>query len=116
MLVQIGQECHQNAGGAEAALKTVRFPEGLLNRVHLIGCAEALHRLNIVSIGLYRQHDARAHRRAIEQESTCAAYPMLAADMCSRQFKLMPDEIREQHPRFDSALDGVTIYCHMDRH
>ena len=97
VLLQKGDERHQNAGRAVAALQTVRLPKRLLDRMKLIRAGrQTFHGGDAMSIRLDRKDQTRARRLAIEQDRTCAADPVLAAHVCTRQPQLMAQEVAEQ--------------------
>src|ERR1051326_985553 len=84
VLAQEGGQRGQHAGRAESALQAVLFPERLLQHAErAVGGREPLRRNHIASVGLHREHDAGAHRLAVEQHGAGAAYAVLATEMGS---------------------------------
>src|SRR5690606_37428724 len=67
--------------------------------------ADALNRLDFVALHLGRQHDARAHRLAIEQHRTRAALACLAAVLHTN------DTVLAQH--VEQRLAGARVKCHI---
>ena len=57
-----------------------------------------------MAVGLHREHQAGADRRAIEQDRAGAAHAVLAADMGAGEQQFVAQEIAQQHPGFDAAL------------
>ena len=57
----------------------------------------------LVAVGLHREHQAGAHRRAVEQDGAGAADAVLAADMGAGERQIVAQEIAEQHARFDAC-------------
>ena len=77
----------------------------LLQRVvFAVLVGEALDGRNFVIPGLHRQHQAGAHRLAVEQHGAGAADAVLAADMGAGQRQIVAKEVAQQQARFDAAL------------
>ena len=101
---------HQEAGRAEAALQAVRLPERLLQRVELAGPRrQPLDRRQLAAVGLHGEHQAGAHRLAVEQDRAGAAHAVLAADVGAGQAQLVAQEVGEQQARLDLALVGRAV-------
>src|SRR5204862_2405445 len=95
---------------AEAALEAVAFPEGLLQRMELLRSG----RLPFdggegMAVRLHGEHDARAHRLAVEEHRAGAAHAVLAADVSAGQVQLVAQEVREQQAGLDLALVGAAV-------
>ncbi|MGY4503057.1 hypothetical protein ACVWYH_007014 [Bradyrhizobium sp. GM24.11] len=71
-LVQRGAG-HDHAGGAEAALKSLRVQEGLLHRVRAVFAAKTFDRRDRVPLCAKRRDQATMHRLAVEQHGAGAA-------------------------------------------
>ena len=105
MIAQERGHRHQNARRAEAALQSVRFAKGGLQRIQLaVRTGEALDGLNLVTVGLHGEHDAGARRLAVEQNRARAAHAVLAADVRAGEAEVLAQEIAEQEPRLDAAF------------
>src|SRR5205085_5519631 len=75
---------------------------------------QILDRAQRETLRLDRQHQARAHRLAVELDGAGAADAVLAADMGAGQARLMADEVRQQQARLDLAVVGLAV--DLDRH
>jgi hypothetical protein len=76
----------QKAWCAKTALKTVRLPKGLLNRMEN-GWArrQTFHGLEIGAIGLDRKSNARTNGFAVPENGAGSAHTMFATNVSSRQ-------------------------------
>src|SRR6266566_6952635 len=98
------EECdrgHHHPGGAEPALQPMLLMECFLNRVKLAVLLEALDGRHFCLIGLDREHRARLHRAAIDQNRARAAVGRVAADMSAGHPEVFAEEVDEQRARFD---------------
>src|SRR4051812_21668454 len=77
-LVQRGAG-QDHAGGAEAALKTLRIEEGLLHRMRPAVTAEAFDRRDRAPVGAEGRDQAAMHRVAVQQHGAGAAIAGVAA-------------------------------------
>ena len=64
-LEHAGRE-HQEARRAEAALQPVMLDEGALQRMQLVALREPLDGADRLAVGLHREHQAGAHRLAVD--------------------------------------------------
>src|SRR5438105_5418893 len=110
------------AGRAEAALQAVTFVEGLLDGVQRSAVAgEALDGRHVMALPLDREHQARAHRRPVEQHGAAAAHPVLAADVRAGQAEVVAQVVGQEaawiaragmldavHPHAANALSAST--------
>ena len=71
--------------------------------------------MDVVPIGLNRQHDARARGLTVEQNRAGAAHAVLASDMGAGQTEILPDKIAEQQPRLHVTLVLDAVHTHSDR-
>src|SRR5687768_6361278 len=85
VVLQQGDSGHDHARRAVAALQAVLLPETFLQRVQLALWREPLDRRDCRSIGLDREHGARFHASAIDENSASAALTRVAADMRAGQ-------------------------------
>ena len=94
-----------HAGRAEAALQRVMLAEGFLQRreVGIVGQPFDGHDLG--ALGLHREHQAGAHRGAVDDDGAGAAHPVLAADMGPGQPQMVTQAVRQRQPRLDLDLD-----------
>src|SRR5207249_7573034 len=71
---------HDHARRAEAALEPVLLPEALLDRVQLAVLRETLDCQDGRTVGLDREHRARLHRLAAEEDRARAALARVATE------------------------------------
>ena len=71
--------------------------------------AEPLDRHDLRALGLHRQHQAGAHRVAVDDDRTGAAHPMLTADMRAGQAEPVAQAIGEGRARLDLDLGRLAI-------
>ena len=94
----------QKAGGAEPALQGVVLGERALQRASARRRGRpGPRRSGSRAAGLDGQHQARAHRLAVELHGAGAADAVLAADVGAGQPGLVADEVRQQRARLDLA-------------
>ncbi len=105
---------HQKTRRAEAALQGVILFERLLQRAQRIFIRQRFHRGDFRPVGLHRQHQARAHRRAVVLHRAAAAHAMLAADMGAGQRQLMAQKIGETLPAVDFLLNRLAVDSKFD--
>ena len=97
---QVGRG-HQDPGRAEAALERVRLAKGSLQRRQLAPAREPLDGLELCSVHLDGEEEARAHGDAVEPHRARAADAVLAPDVGAGEAERVPDEVGEQQPRLD---------------
>src|SRR5580704_2092695 len=93
---------HEEAGRAEAALQPMVLHEGALKDGELLARGQALDRADRLSGGLHREHQAGAHRRAVDQHRAGAAHAVLAADMGAGLAAILADRVHQGAPRLDA--------------
>src|SRR5207342_1017888 len=90
LIAQKRGQRHQDTWCAESALQSVRLTKRLLQRVQLaVRTTETLDRAHLVAVRLRRKHDARSRRFAITQNRARAADTVLAADVRTREPKIL---------------------------
>ena len=105
MLFQrVGGE-HQEARRAVAALQPVMRDERLLQRMQLAAVRQPLHGAYLLALRLHREHQARAHRLAVDDHRAGAADAVLAADMRAGLPAIVADGVDQRLARLDA--DGV---------
>ena len=93
---------HQEARRAEAALQAVVIHEGLLHRMQLVAVGEALDGADLLAVGLHGEHQAGAHRLAVDDHRAGAADAVLAADMGAGLAAILADGVGQRAPRLDA--------------
>ena len=61
-----------------------------------------------------RGHQTGHHRHAVQQDGTGAADAMLAADVGPGQAQLVAQEVAQQQPWFDGALEAAAVHLNFD--
>ena len=61
------------------------------------------------TVGLAGEHQAAAHRPAIDIYRASAAHAMGATDMGAGQMQMVANEIDQQQPRLDLAFVGAAV-------
>src|SRR5947208_1492616 len=118
MLAQERDERHEDARGAEAALQPVSLAERGLKRMQRVARAvsKALHGLDLVAVRLDGEHEAGAHRLAVQQDGAGAAHPVLTSDVRPGEAQLVAQEVGEEQPRLHRALVAHAIDGDHQRH
>ena len=104
MLLEVGVERHQEAGGAEPALERVVLVEAALERAG----RQPFDRAHVAPVGLHREQQARPHRLAVELHRARPAHAVLAAHLGAGQ-PLVADEVREERARLDLGAVGRAV-------
>ena len=68
------------------------------------------------ALGLHGEHEAGAHRRAIDDNRAGAAHAVLAADMGASEPQMMAQAIGQCQPGLDLDFDLSTIDAKPHRH
>jgi len=76
---------------------------------------QALDGRHLGAVGLHGQHQAGARRPAFDEHGARAAGAVLAADVRAGQGQLVPQEIRQGHPRLDESLVDDAVDRHANR-
>ncbi len=101
-----GVRGEDHRGRAVAALHAVGLAEGVLHGRELARSRrQPLDRGDGIAVGLHREHQAGAHRRAVDQHGAGTAHPVLAAGMGAVEEEPIPQAIEQAHARLD--LDRV---------
>ncbi len=70
---------HDHAGGAEAALETLRVEKGALHRMQLVALSKPFDGCDLAAVGAEGRHQTGMHRLAIEIDGAGAAIAGVAA-------------------------------------
>ena len=116
LLAQQRMRGGDHARRAEAALQRVMLAERRLQRRQVVVVRQALDRDDLGAFGLHREHQAGAHRLAVDQHGAGAADAVLAADMGAGQPQMMAQAIGERQARLDLDLDRLAVDFEFDRH
>ena len=81
----------------------MRLAKRGLQRRQLAVAGEALDGLELGSVDLDGEEQARADRDAVEAHGAGAADAVLAPDVRARQAERVPEEVGEQQPRLHDA-------------
>jgi hypothetical protein len=103
---------HQDARGAEPALKRVMPLEGRLQIAQRIAGGQSLDRIDTPPVRLHGEQQAGTTCDAIDMNRARATYSVLAANMSPGCSQLVSDEIRKQLARFADAVSRHAIQLH----
>ncbi len=87
------------------------FLEGMQGAVLL----EAFDGHNLAPVGLHREHRARLHGPAVENDRAGPAVGGVAADMGAGEAEHLADEVDEEQAGLDVRLVLLTVDRHLDR-
>jgi len=94
MLGEQADDRHQEARRAEAALEAVALVKRLLHGVQRTLChGQTFDCRYLMALGLDGEHQARPHRRAIQQNRAAPAHPMLAADVSAGEAQIVAEVV-----------------------
>ena len=115
ILLQPGQDRHQDTRRAEAALQAVGLLKGGLQGVQgAIGLGQAFDRAELGAVGLHREKQASAHRLTIHQDGAGTTDTVLTAHMGAGEAEVVAQEVGQQQPRFDGSLVGLSVDLQRD--
>src|SRR5262249_50118104 len=84
-----------------------------LQRMQRAILGQAFDGLDPMTVGLDREHEAGAHRVAVEQHGARPADAVLAADMSSGEVEIVAQEVAQQKTGLDLAPMDFPV--HLDR-
>ena len=102
-LVHRPKQCrrrHHHAGGAEAALEAMFFPEPLLNRIQCSTDRQAFHRRERLALGLDRKHGAGLDWFPVKVDRARAAVGCLAPNVRASQTQRLADAMNQKLAAF----------------
>src|SRR5689334_566329 len=104
-----GGHTDHDAWRTEPALQSMMRTHRLHKRRELSIRSKTLNGGYGLSIGLHRQHDARAHRFTVQQNGTSPTHSLLTADMGTRQFEFLTQAVGEGETRLNQQfiIDAV---------
>ena len=89
IVFQERDQSHQDTGGTETTLGTMRFPESFLDGMQVRGVPKAFDGLYLVTIGLDGKHQTGANGLTVEQDRTSTADTMFTSDVSTSQTDVM---------------------------
>src|SRR5712691_2740028 len=107
---------HEHPRRAVAALQPVLGHEAFLERVEPAVLLEAFHRHDLFAPGLDREHRARLHGSAIEDDGAGSAVRRVAADVSAGEPEDVADQVDEQEARLDVGLVLLAVDGDLDLH
>jgi hypothetical protein len=89
----------------------MRLVERRLQRVKIVGGAEAFDGRDVVPFRLDGEGKTRSHRFAVQEHRARAAHAVLTSDVRSGQPQILSEKIAQEQTRFDAppvtdAVDG----------
>ena len=78
--------------------------EGVLQRMQLVAVRQAFDGADRAALGLHREHQAGAHRLAVDQHRAGAADAVLAADMRAGQAAIVADRVDQRAARLHADV------------
>src|SRR5262249_53573719 len=105
---------HNHAGGAEAALQTVLFPEAILDRVELAVLREAFDGRDVRTIGLHRENSAGLDRLAVNLDGAGTALRRVAPNVRAGETEHVANVMNQEETRLDVVLVLLTVDCDTD--
>src|SRR5581483_8349212 len=101
---------HHHPGRAEPALQAVLLVEAVLDRVQLAVLLESLHGPQAAAVRLHREHGARLHRTAVEDDRARAAAGGVAADVRAGHADVLAQEVDKERARLDLRFLLLAIH------
>ena len=83
--------------------------EGALQRIELVAVRQALDGADLFAVRLYREHQARAHRLAVDEHRAGAADAVLAADMRAGLTAILANRVGQRAARLDANGVGCPL-------
>ena len=93
----------------------VAIPESLLHRMQVAVAGQAFDRGDVGAVRLDREHGARLHRLAVDQDGARAADAGLAADVRAGEAAAVTQEMNEQQTRLDDVIARRVVDPDADR-
>ena len=88
--------------------------ERALERMEGVHGAEPLHGLHLRPVRLHREGKAGPRAVAVEEDGARAAHPVLAADVGAGEAEVLAQEVGEEAPGLDLALEGRAVHGDAD--
>ena len=88
--------------------------ERALERMERVHGSEPLHGLHLRPVRLHREGEAGARAVAVEEDGARAAHPVLAADVGAGEAEVLAQEVGEEAPGLDLALEGRAVHGDAD--
>jgi hypothetical protein len=105
---------HDEAGSAEAALRSAPIPVGLLNRGQTSVLADALDCRDFLAFATGGEQSARHHRDAVDQNGARATGRIIAAALRARKIEFLPQNVQQNGTRLDRHFVSPSINAEFD--
>ena len=89
--------------------------ERLLQRVQLAVLRQSFNRLDPRSVGLDREHHAALHQHTVHEYRAGTAVSRVAADVTAGEIEIVADEMDQEAPGIDLALEALPVDVDRDR-
>ena len=113
--VDEGGRARDKAGRAVAALDGTGVDKRLLQRVLLVGGADALDGLDRTAVRLDGEHTARVDRAAIHDDRTGAAFAKVTALLRARQVRALAQHVQKRLLRLHRKRADLAVERQVDR-
>src|SRR5438552_5277738 len=100
----------ENSGSAVAALRGAEVGEALLQGMEAAISGKPLDRGDVPRVALRRQHEARQHRVAVEEDRARTALAKLAPVFGAGQLKVLAQYLEQGLVTVRQDLDGLAVH------
>ena len=100
LVAQQRERRHHEAGRAEPALEGELSMNACWSGCSVSPSARPSIVVDVAAVGLHREHEARAHRLAVDEHRARAAHAVLAAEVGAGELELLAQEVGERHAHF----------------
>jgi hypothetical protein len=114
VLVEKTHCCHDEAGGAEAALQSIVFNKSLLNGMEFAIFRQTFNGNDVVTFGVNSQHHAGINWLPVHQDGASAAFASVANLFRARQVEVVAERIKQGDAGLKLQL--IDFAVHPQRH
>src|SRR3984893_7512761 len=114
MLIEKCLERHYEAGGAEAALRSIVIDERLLDRMKGFALHQGFDGSDGLALSFNRQYRAGIDRTVVEQHSTGATLSPIAHALRARNIKLIAEGVKQGDARLELQCVFLAVDAEFD--
>lgn len=107
--------CHDHSGRAVAALDGAGVDKRLLQRVRLVGGADALDGLDRTAVRLDGEHTARVDRAPVHDDRAGAAFAKVTALLRARQVRALAQHVQKRLLRLHRERAALAVERQVNR-